>query len=56
MLDSQFDATAKMALEQAFHDYHVIGVNAREILLGGGNIHCITQQVPVKREHSHLPR
>ena len=24
----------------------VIGVEAREILLGGGNIHCITQQVP----------
>jgi agmatine deiminase len=24
----------------------VIGVPTREILLGGGNIHCITQQVP----------
>ena len=22
------------------------GVRSREILLGGGNIHCITQQIP----------
>jgi agmatine deiminase len=27
----------------------VIGVQAREILLGGGNIHCITQQVPARK-------
>ena len=27
-------------------DREIIGIDARAILLGGGNIHCITQQIP----------
>ncbi|KAA8597737.1 agmatine deiminase [Vibrio sp. 10N.286.52.C3] len=46
LLDKQKDHKAKTILEHAFPDYNVIGVEAREILLGGGNIHCITQQIP----------
>ena len=46
LLDSAFDNEAKALLEDVYPGYEVIGVDAREILLGGGNIHCITQQVP----------
>lgn len=40
------DERARETLEQVFPDREVVGVYAREILLGGGNIHCITQQKP----------
>ncbi|HVY97348.1 MAG TPA: agmatine deiminase [Solirubrobacterales bacterium] len=46
LLDERHDEEAAGALRGAFPDREVIGVPAREILLGGGNIHCITQQVP----------
>ncbi len=40
------DELAKETLQKAFPDRKIVGVPAREILLGGGNIHCITQQQP----------
>lgn len=46
LLDSAHDDTARDILQRLFPDKAVIGVPAREILLGGGNIHCITQQQP----------
>ena len=33
-------------LQRAFPDRKVVQVQSREIVLGGGNIHCITQQQP----------
>ena len=46
LLDPRHDSEAETILRRAFPDREVVGVAAREILLGGGNIHCITQQVP----------
>jgi agmatine deiminase len=46
LLDPRHDGEAVAILQRVFPDREVVGVPAREILLGGGNIHCITQQVP----------
>lgn len=41
------DAKAKRILSGLFPDREIIPVYARDILLGGGNIHCITMQIPI---------
>jgi agmatine deiminase len=40
------DQNALDTLQMLMPERKVVGVPAREILLGGGNIHCITQQEP----------
>jgi agmatine deiminase len=55
LLDPRTDRAAMSRLKRVFPERRVLGVPAREVLLGGGNIHCITQQVPasaVKRRAS----
>lgn len=48
LLDPRTDHQARRALRQIFPRRRLVGVPAREILLGGGNIHCITQQQPLR--------
>jgi len=40
------DQPALESLQRIMPERKVVGVYAREVLLGGGNIHCITQQQP----------
>ena len=42
----EHDEAAVEILKAAFPERTVYPVPARDILLGGGNIHCITQQIP----------
>lgn len=44
--DDPMDEVAARLLADLFPDRTVVQVPGREILLGGGNIHCITQQIP----------
>ena len=49
LLDDATDTEALRRLRRIYPRRRVVGVPAREILLGGGNIHCFTQQVPARR-------
>ena len=41
------DRTAIATLQTIFEpERTVVGVHSKEVLIGGGNIHCITQQLP----------
>ena len=46
LFDDPNDQKALTLLQELYPERSIVGVAAREILLGGGNIHCITQQIP----------
>ena len=43
---TESDKRAVKILEELLPETEIVPIDARSILLGGGNIHCITQQVP----------
>ena len=49
--NEESDARAVRILRELCPDRRVVPIYARPILLGGGNIHCITQQVPRTKEY-----
>ena len=44
------DKRAQQIVAEAFPDKEIIPIYARDILIGGGNIHCITHQIPLYRK------
>lgn len=48
--DIPADAAARRVIEEAFPDREVVQLDVRKIAIGGGGIHCITQQQPAWRK------
>lgn len=44
--DDENDKQALKIIGECFPTREIVGIYARDILTGGGNIHCITQQIP----------
>lgn len=44
--DDEHDSLAVEIMKEAFPKREIIPIFARDIIVGGGNIHCITQQIP----------
>jgi agmatine deiminase len=44
--NTESDKRALEILKELCPDREIIGIDAGSILLGGGNIHCVTQQIP----------
>ncbi len=44
--NEESDRRAVQILSEICKNRKVVGIDARAILMGGGNIHCITQQIP----------
>ena len=57
--DAERDMLAVKTLKDAFKemkiDVEIVPVMSRDILCGGGNIHCITQQQPLEHWQANSP-
>ena len=41
------DKNAKKIIQETFPDRKIVAINGIDISMGGGNVHCITQQQPL---------
>lgn len=54
--NEESDRRAAQILGKLCPDREIIPVYARDILTGGGNIHCITQQIPAGKRRNKQKR
>lgn len=47
--NAESDALAMQLMQEWCPDRKIIPIPARELIVGGGNIHCLTQQIPERR-------
>jgi len=45
--DEKADKNAQKIIQETFPDRKIIAINGIDISMGGGNVHCITQQQPL---------
>ena len=45
--DEKADKNAKNIIQETFPDRKIVAINGIDISMGGGNVHCITQQQPL---------
>ena len=45
--DEKADKNAQKIVQKTFPDRKIIVINGIDISMGGGNVHCITQQQPL---------
>ena len=48
--DEKADYNAKKVIQSSFPDRKIIAINGIDISMGGGNVHCITQQQPTNQK------
>ncbi len=48
-IHEETDAQAKKILEEAFPERSIVPIETIDLIKEGGNIHCITQQIPAER-------
>lgn len=50
------DEVALNQFKELFPNKEIVPIQTREILLGGGNIHCITKQIPYSEKYYIIPK